>query len=183
MLCLDTNHHDDASGSMRLIYAGAFLGLPLATLAAQAKGQAKARPDTSYAAMQKRGKTAMGVDQYTSTHKFDALPTGGRIELQRDVADSAGVAQIRTHIRDIAKAFAAGDFSTPEFVHMQNVPGTKVMREKSAVISYEPRDLPRGAELLIRTKDSVALAAIHEFMAFQRGEHHAGGMDGMKHKP
>ena len=168
---------------MRLIYVGAMLGLPLATLAAQAKGQPKGKPDTSYAAMQKRGKMAMGVDQYTSTHKFDALPTGGRIELQRDVADSAGVAQIRAHIRDIAKAFAAGDFSTPEFVHMMSVPGTKVMREKRSAISYEPRDLPRGAELLIRTKDSVAVAAIHEFMAFQRGEHHAGGMDGMKHKP
>jgi hypothetical protein len=36
---------------------------------------------------------------------------------------------------------------------------------------------------VIRTKDSAAVAAIHEFMAFQRGEHHAGGMDGMKHKP
>ena len=168
---------------MRLIHVSAALALPLATLAAQGKTQSKPRPDTSFAAMQQRGKTAMGVDQYTSTHKFDALPTGGRIELQRDVADSAGVAQIRAHIRDIAKAFALGDFSTPEFVHMQNVPGTKLMREKRSVISYEPHDLPRGAELVILTKDSAAVVAIHEFMAFQRGEHHAGGMDGMKHKP
>ena len=168
---------------MRLIHAGAIFVLPLASLAAQSKGQSKPKPDTSFAAMQQRGKTAMGVDQYTSTHKFDALPTGGRIELQRDVDDSAGVAQIRAHIRDIAKAFGSGDFSTPEFVHMQSVPGTKVMRERRSVISYEPRDLPRGAELLIRSKDSTAIAAIHEFMAFQRGEHHAGGMEGMKHKP
>jgi len=58
-----------------------------------------------------------------------------------------------------------------------------VRRAKRSVISYEPRDLPRGAEVVIRTKDSAAVAAIHEFMAFQRGEHHAGGMDGMKHKP
>ena len=43
----------------------------------------------------------------------------------------------------------AGDFSTPGFVHMQDVPGTKVMREKRSAISYEPHDLPRGAELLI----------------------------------
>jgi hypothetical protein len=167
---------------MRLIHAGAILVLPLATLAAQSTGKSKPKPDTSFAAMQQRGKIAMGVDQTTSTHKFDALPTGGRIELQRDVDDSAGVAQIRAHIRDIAKAFSSGDFSTPEFVHMQSVPGTKVMREKRSVISYQPRDLPRGAELLIRSKDSTAIAAIHEFMAFQRGEHHAGGMDGMKHK-
>jgi hypothetical protein len=168
---------------MRLIQMAVVLVVPCTAVSAQATGQSKQRPDTSFAAMQERGKKAMGVDQYTSTHKFDALPTGGRIELQRDSADAVGVAQIRAHIREIAKAFAAGDFSTPELVHMQNVPGTKVMREKRSVISYEPRDLPRGAELVIRTRDSAAITAIHEFMAFQRGEHHAGGMEGMKHKP
>ncbi len=168
---------------MRLFCAGLILGLPLGAAIAQGTQPTRPRPDTSFAAMQQRGQKAMGVDQYTSTHKFDATTTGGRIELQRDTADAAGVAQIRAHIRDVAKAFAAGDFSTPGFVHMQDVPGTKVMREKASAISYEPHDLPRGAELLIRTKDSAAIAAIHEFMAFQRGEHHAGGMNGMKHKP
>jgi hypothetical protein len=131
--------------------------------------------DTTYAGVQKRGRTAMGVDQYTSTHRFDALADGGRIELQRDSDDSAGVATIRAHIRAIAKAFKSGDFSTPAFVHMRMVPGTDVMAAKRAVISYEPRDLPRGAELLIRTKDADAIAAIHRFMAFQRADHHAGG--------
>lgn len=134
-----------------------------------------AKHDTAFAALQERGKRAMGVDQYTSTHQFDALPDGGRIELQRDVDDSAGVAQIRAHIRDIAGAFRRGDFSTPALVHLKDVPGTRVMSARHAVISYEPRDLPRGAELRIRTEDPRALRAIHEFMAFQRGEHHAAG--------
>jgi hypothetical protein len=131
--------------------------------------------DTAFAALQERGKKAMGVDQYTSTHHFDALPDGGRIELQRDTTDSAGIAQIRAHIREIAEAFKNGDFSTPAMVHLKEVPGTRVMGERRAAISYEPRDLPRGAELLIRTKDPVARQAIHDFMAFQRGEHHAAG--------
>ena len=132
--------------------------------------------DTGYAAMQRRGEKAMGVDQYTSTHKFDALENGGRIELLRDTDDSAGVSQIRQHIREIAQAFKNGDFTTPAMVHMQTVPGTVVMRAKRGVITYEPHDLPRGAELVIRTADPDAVRAIHEFMAFQRGEHHAGGM-------
>jgi hypothetical protein len=168
---------------MRLIVTSVILAAPFVAAAAQGAGSTKPKPDTSFAAMQARGKTAMGVDQYTSTHKFDATPTGGRIELQRDTIDAAGIAQIRAHIREIAKSFAAGDFATPGFVHMQNVPGTKVMREKRSAISYEPRDLPRGAELVIGTKDPAAIAAVHEFMAFQRGEHHAGGMEGMTHKP
>ena len=131
--------------------------------------------DTAFAGVQTRGQAAMGVDQYTSTHRFDALADGGRIELQRDSDDSTGVATIRAHIRAIAQAFKSGDFSTPAFVHMRMVSGTDVMAAKRALISYEPRDLPRGAELLIRTKDAEAIAAIHRFMAFQRSDHHAGG--------
>ncbi|HEY2376326.1 MAG TPA: hypothetical protein VGH98_10170 [Gemmatimonadaceae bacterium] len=129
--------------------------------------------DSAFAAMQARGKIAMGVDQYTSTHHFDALPDGGRIELQRDVSDSVGVSRIRSHLREIARAFKAGDFSTPATVHMRDVPGAKVMAEKRNVITYQARDLPRGAELFIRTNDAEARRAIHEFMAFQGTEHHA----------
>jgi TusA-related sulfurtransferase len=55
------------------------------------------------------------------------------------------------------------------------------MREKRSVIAYEPRDVPRGAELLIRTTDPEALRAIHDFMAYQRSAHHAEGMGAMQH--
>lgn len=147
-----------------------------ATVNAQSAKTAAKKRDTSFAAMQSRGKEAMGVDQYTSTHKFDSFADGGRIELQRNADDSAGVAAIRAHIRDIAQAFKSGDFSTPEFVHMQTVPGTKEMAAMRSRIAYTVHDLPRGAELRISTKDTVALKAIHEFLAFQRGEHHAAGM-------
>jgi hypothetical protein len=129
--------------------------------------------DSAFAAMQQRGKSAMGVDQYTSTHHFEALPDGGRIELQRDVDDSAGVAQIRTHLQEIAKAFGAGDFNTPAFVHMQDVPGTKVMAAKRTAITYTFRELPRGGQVRIQTNDAEAVAAIHEFLAFQRKDHRA----------
>lgn len=135
-----------------------------------------AKKDTAFVALQERGKRAMGVDQYTSTHRFDALPDGGRIELQRNMDDSVGIAQIRAHIREITEAFRKGDFSTPAMVHMKQVPGTRVMAERRSVVTYESHDLPRGAELRMKTSDPEALRTIHEFMAFQRGEHHASGM-------
>jgi hypothetical protein len=117
----------------------------------------------------------MGVDQYMSAHRFDVLSDGGRIELQRVVDDSAGTAQIRRHLREIARAFATGDFGTPSFVHLRQVPGTAVMAERRSAIHYDVRDLPRGAELRITTRDSAAVAAIHEFMMFQRMDHRVGG--------
>jgi hypothetical protein len=127
--------------------------------------------DSAFAAMQERGKLLMGVDQYTSTHHFDDRADGGRMALERDVDDSAGVARIREHMRAIAQAFKAGDFSTPMMVHLRDVPGSRTMAAKRGAITYEPRDLPRGAELLIKTSDPEAQRAIHDFMAFQRSEH------------
>ncbi len=132
--------------------------------------------DTSaapFATLQARGKQAMGVDQYTSTHHFDDMADGGRIELQRDVDDPVGVVQIRAHLQEIASAFKGGDFTTPAFVHMQSVPGANIMASKRAMITYTFSALPRGGQLLIVSKDPSAIAAIHEFLAFQRMDHRA----------
>jgi hypothetical protein len=117
----------------------------------------------------------MGVDQYTSTHRFDDLADGGRIELTRDAADTAGVLVIREHLASIARAFAQGDFSTPFAVHAREVPGTKTMAAKRDAIRYDFRPLPGGGEVRLSSKDPNAVQAIHAFMAFQRGDHRAGG--------
>jgi hypothetical protein len=132
---------------------------------------AGARPDTAFEALQKRGTRVMGVDQYTSSHRFEALPDGGRIEFVRDVDDPAGVATIRNHLRTITRQFAAGDFSASAAVHGRPAPGTAVMRARRAAIRYEFRPLPRGGEVRITTRDADALRAVHEFLAFQRKDH------------
>lgn len=132
--------------------------------------------DSAFAALQARGHQAMGVDQYTSTHRFDALADGGRIELQRDSDDPEGIETIRAHLRAIADAFSRGDFATPAFVHAERVPGTDVMAARRAHIRYLYRDLPRGGEVRIVTEDAEALRAIHAFMAYQRTDHRAGGV-------
>lgn len=136
---------------------------------------ARVRADSSFAQLQQRGETAMGVNQYTSQHVFEPLADGGRIVLQRKESDSAGEATIRSHMRTIATAFARGDFALPGFVHaMSDVPGTARMKELRSEITYSERDLPRGAEVVIFTKNPDAVSAIHEFLAFQRMDHRAG---------
>jgi hypothetical protein len=136
--------------------------------------------DSTFAALQQRGKMAMGVDQYESQHQFDILPNGGRIALEMKTNDSLSIAQIRAHLKLIEHAFQAGDFSTPEFVHMRAMPGTDVMARNKAKISYTYADLPRGGEVRITTKDPESLAAIRQFMVAQRGDHKAHGMGDMK---
>jgi hypothetical protein len=137
--------------------------------------RAEAERDSGFAGVQQRGGVAMGVDQYTSSHIFEPLPDGGRIELQRDTDDSVGVGQIRRHMQEIAANFSKGDFRLPGFVHAQTVPGTAAMAQRPAAIRYTVETLPRGAALRLQSEDSVAIKAIHEFLAFQRRDHHAPG--------
>jgi hypothetical protein len=134
--------------------------------------------DSAFAALQERGaaKEGMGVDQYASVHRFDDLPDGGRIEFQDTAGDDDAVERIRAHLQEIVADFARGDFSTPAFVHdMEAIPGTRVMAERRDTIRYTYAQLPRGGEVRIETADSVALRAVHEFLAFQRLDHRAMG--------
>jgi hypothetical protein len=132
--------------------------------------------DSSFTAMKQRGKTAMRVDQDKAQHQFDNLRDGGRIRLESATGDSADIAGIREHFKDIESAFQRGDFAIPMFVHDGEVPGVAVITAKKDRIEYVRRKLARGAELRLRTHDPVAIRAIHEFMAFQRREHRAGGV-------
>src|SRR5688572_1728225 len=141
------------------------------TAAQPALGQTK--PDSTFHAMQMRGRIVMGVDQYTSAHKFESLPDGGRIELQRDVDDPKGADAIRQHLIAIANAFSKGDFSAPAMVHMKEVPGAAEMSARKTAIRYQYKELKRGGEIRITTRDRAAIRAIHDFLAFQRTEHHA----------
>jgi hypothetical protein len=131
--------------------------------------------DRQFAGVQSRGRVAMGVDQYTSTHVFAPLPDGGRVELQRDEPDSAGRARILAHLGEIAERFSSGDFRVPGFVHAQEVPGTAVMAARRSEIRYVVESLPRGGALRLTSGDSRAVAAIHQFLAFQRRDHRAHG--------
>jgi hypothetical protein len=135
-----------------------------------------------FAAMQARGEHVMGVDQYTSAHVFEDLPEGGRVVLDRaDASDSADIARIRAHMRDIEAAFRAGDFSKPFAVHAQTVPGTAVMTARRAAISYAAVDRPQGGEVRMTSRDPAAIAAIHEFLAFQRQAHRAAAHESSQH--
>lgn len=152
----------------------ALLSIPMACSNAPREA-ATPPPDSAFVALQERGTSAMGIDQNTSAHVFESLPDGGRITLQTDSLDPAGATVIRTHMRDIAARFAVGDFGIPGMVHAQVVPGTEEMSARRSFIRYVSDTVPRGGEVRIISTDSLAVSAIHAFLAFQRMDHRAEG--------
>ena len=167
-----------AAGRRNVSVSSAKIPVPLLVVTVIGCSSSKPVPasnDSAFASLQQRGESAMGVNQYTSQHVFEPLPDGGRVVLQRKESDPGGEATIRAHMRTIASAFSRGDFALPGFVHATSeVPGTAVMKRLSQDITYSPRDLPGGGEVVISSKNPQAVAAIHEFLAFQRMDHRAG---------
>ena len=129
------------------------------------------------AELKKRGALAMGFDQDKTTHRFPVSPKGGSIEVDAiDPDDRASRDQIRTHLKEIAKAFAAGDFEKPFQTHAEVPPGVPEMQRLKETIRYEFVETPRGGAVRITTTDAEALGAVHAFLAYQSREHkHHGG--------
>ena len=122
-----------------------------------------------------RAQHAMGFDQRTTTHHFHLERGGGTIEVTaNDPSDTRSRDQIRMHLKHIAAAFQAGDFTLPFLVHATEPPGVSVMTQRRARMTYRFEDLPHGGKVVVRTTDAAARAALHDFLRFQIREHRTG---------
>lgn len=125
--------------------------------------------------LKRRGAAAMGFDQDATTHHFQLTETGGAIVVTvKNAADGAGLQQVRSHLREIAASFAAGDFAKPFETHGELPPGVPVMRQQRSAIAYAYEDVDAGGRVRITTSDPGALSAVHEFLRYQIREHGTG---------
>ena len=122
-----------------------------------------------------RANQGMGFDQQKTTHHFLLQEAGGTIEVTaKDAGDKASTDQIRRHLRHIASAFAAGDFSLPMFIHDTTPPGVAVMKARREQMTMRYEDIGHGGKVVIHTADPAARDAVYEFLRFQIREHKTG---------
>jgi hypothetical protein len=126
-----------------------------------------------------RGDHVMGFSQEKSKHTFVLHDDGGAIEVRSNDAET--VADIRTHLKKIAKEFAAGDFARPKAVHDRVPDGVPVMKELGSRISYAYEELEGGARVRITTSDARGVEAVHRFLRFQIDDHHTGDAGKVAH--
>ncbi len=123
----------------------------------------------------KRGEREMGFSQTKTTHHFRLTPEGGTIQVEvKDAKDTATAEQINKHLSHIAQMFSAGNFKTPMLIHDRTPPGVSVMQQLKAEISYQFEDTGKGGRIRIKTTNTGAIKAIHEFLRFQITEHETG---------
>jgi hypothetical protein len=141
--------------------------------------------DNSHRSMNDRGAMVMGFDQDKTAHHFYLYDDGGAIDIAvRDGSDDKNRDAIRSHLPHIAMMFGSGDFDAPMLVHdSATVPGTAVLARRSDAIRYVYAETAAGGRVNIMTKDSAALAALHEFLRYQIREHQTGDTGMVTRRP
>jgi hypothetical protein len=127
------------------------------------------------AALRENGGVAMGFDQQAAVHHFRLAPAGGAVAVDvRRPDDEATRGQIRAHLREIAAAFARGDFGKPFLTHGEEPPGVPAMRKLAGELAYVYEDTATGGLVRIVTASPQALEAVHAFIRYQITEHGTG---------
>ena len=125
--------------------------------------------------VKQHGAEAMGFDQDKTTHHFVLTKAGGYVQATANSAkDAKSIAQIRTHLQEQQKKFAAGDFGAPEHTHGRVPPGVPTMQKLKAQMRYDYQEIDRGARLHLSSANLQAVSAIHDFLRFQISDHHTG---------
>jgi hypothetical protein len=121
------------------------------------------------------GQMAMGFDQDKATHHFTLAADGGAIAVTaNDTADQTTLAQVRSHLQEIARSFAEGDFEKPLMTHGEMPPGVATMQRLKAEIAYTYAATDGGGVVRIATSNADARGAIHDFLRYQIREHATG---------
>lgn len=140
-----------------------------------AQTQPASQQDEHHQGVVDRGDHVMGFSHDQATHHFRLYPDGGAIEVEANAAkDTATRDEIRAHFSHIVSMFAAGNFSAPMLIHAQNPPGSAAMKRLREAIQYKLENTERGARIRISSKNSEAVAAVHEFLRFQIQDHQTG---------
>jgi hypothetical protein len=127
------------------------------------------------AEMKQHGQMAMGFDQDKATHHFTLTANGGAIAVTaKDAVDQTTRDQIQSHLQEIARSFAQGDFQKPLMTHGEMPPGVATMQRLKAAITYTFEATEHGGVVRIATSNADARDAIHDFLRYQIREHATG---------
>lgn len=116
--------------------------------------------------------SVMSFDISETIHIFKMTEEGGIQQvISRDVDAVHQVMMIQQHLRYEAERFKRGDYSDPEKLHGQAMPGLKELQDGGAEINVSYADVPLGGQITFTTTDLHLLTAIHRWFGAQLSEH------------
>ena len=119
-----------------------------------------------------RGSKVMPFDLDKTLHIFNKTETGGIQQvIVKNTGDKEQIALIRKHLANIAAHFAKGDFSGPQRIHGNDMPGVKELSAGAGRVQFIYRDLPDGGQIDYLTDAPELVTAIHRYFDAQLSDH------------
>ncbi len=119
-----------------------------------------------------RGAEVMPFDLDATTHRFEKTDDGlVQVVVADDPADGDQVALIRQHLRKEAQRFREGDFSDPQSIHGEEMPGVQDLSRGADRLNIRYRSMPAGAEITFRTSSHALVDALHAWASAQVEDH------------
>ena len=119
-----------------------------------------------------RGAVVMPFDLDATTHVFTPTASGGvQAVVADDPDDVDSVAFVQEHLRFEAERFRVGDFSDPERIHGDAMPGLAVLKDRYREIDVEFEATSIGATIVYSSQAPEVVDAVHAWFDAQVSDH------------
>lgn len=127
-----------------------------------------------------RGAHVMPFDLEKTLHIFNKTDSGGTQQvIAKNTEDNGQIMLVRQHLADIAARFAQGDFSGPQRIHGNDMPGVKELTSGADRVRFNYHDLPDGGQIDYVTDAPELIAAIHRYFDAQLSDHARHAISGV----
>lgn len=140
-------------------------------------------PPERQAEVAARGAQVMPFELAATSHLFTKNRNGGLQQvLVKDPKDKEQLRLVRSHLREIAARFQAGDFSAPARIHGEAMPGLAQLQQvRPGEITVHYSELRNGAQIRYATSDPALVPVLHQWFDAQLSDHGADAREGHGH--
>jgi hypothetical protein len=128
-------------------------------------------PSAHQATVDEQSRHVMPFDLNRTMHVFTPTADGGQQVIMVHDGDARIIAEVRSHLRKEASAFAVGDYSDPAKIHGSDMPGLAQLQAGAKRITVMYSNRPDGGAIRYRTSDPKLIAALHRWFAAQVNDH------------
>jgi hypothetical protein len=137
-------------------------------------------------AVAQRGAQVMPFNLEQTMHHFSKTQMGGIQQVVvKNPQNQVDLSAIQRHLSSLSTRFSAGDFSGPQSIHGQDMPGTKMLELNAQRIRFQYQDLALGGQIEMISTEPELILAIHQFLDAQLNDHARHAQAGMhaQHHP
>lgn len=133
--------------------------------------------------IERRGAQVMPFSLEQTTHVFTKTENGGiQKVIVKDGKNIEQIRLIRGHLSKIANEFSQQDFSSPQKIHGEDMPGLDELRSaRTGELSVSYSELPNGARIDYRSDKPEVIEAVHQWFYAQLSDHARHAVSGHEH--